>query len=63
MVKNIAEDASIILSLTRSFVNVGMQLRTTPMISTYKHILIDKLDTGDRKAAGRDNILGSGSRI
>jgi hypothetical protein len=41
----------------------GMQLRTTPMISTYKRILRKKLGTVDQKAAGRNNIPGSGSRI
>ena len=41
----------------------GIQLRTTPMISTYKRILKKKLDTVDQKAAGRNNIPGSGSRI
>jgi hypothetical protein len=33
------------------------------MISTYKRILRKKLGTVDQKAAGRNNIPGSGSRI
>jgi hypothetical protein len=40
----------------------GMQLRTTPMISAYKRILRERLNTVDKKwAAGRNNIPGSGS--
>jgi hypothetical protein len=42
----------------------GMQLRTTPMTSAYKRILRERLITVDKKrAAGRNNIPGSGSRI
>jgi hypothetical protein len=38
-----------------------MQLRTTPMISAYKRILRERLSTVGKKAAGRNNIPGSGS--
>ena len=62
MVRNIAEGASIILSLTKSFVNVvECELRTTPMISAYKRILRERLSTVGKKAAGRNNRPGSGS--
>jgi hypothetical protein len=55
MVRNIAEDASIILSLRRSFVNVvECSSGLTPMISTYKRILREKLGTVDQKAAGSE---------
>jgi hypothetical protein len=61
MVRNIAEGASIILSLTVFYECCGLQLRTTPMISAYKRILKEWLSTVGKKAAGRNNIPGSGS--
>jgi hypothetical protein len=60
MVRNIAEYANIILSLTVFCKCCGMQLRTSPMISAYKRILRERLITVDKKrAAGRNNIPGS----
>jgi hypothetical protein len=63
MVRNIAEDANIILSLKSFCECCGMQLRTTLMISAYKRIPRERLITVGKKAAGRNNTPGSGSRI
>ena len=61
MVRNIAEGATIFLSLTEFFYECcGLQLRATPMIGAYKRILKDRLSTVGKKAAGR-NIPRSGS--
>ena len=63
MVRNIVEGASIIFFTDKVFCeSCRMQLRTTPMISAYKRILRERLNSVDKKlAAGRNNIPGSGS--